>query len=288
MPNLVKSIFIFVFIILLNLVIYEFFLKPSITAWGSSAAEVSMSMAGDNKALTVTSTRAISINAPQSDVWKWLIQLGADRGGFYSYEFIEKAMGYKARHQDSITPEFNSIKVGDLIRGSIDEKSSIIPYNFSVLYVKPEETFVLEKWGTFLLKKINNQQTRLIIRTQEAKSSSPGLQAANYIELPLHYIMERRTLIGIKQRAEAGENVQLAETGDILWFSAIVLSAVIIFFFIFLGRRGIVQRLIMPTILSSLWLFVLLLFPPMPLYSVGLLLIAIICFLYIILARFKS
>src|ERR1700688_3071171 len=105
MRNLIKSIVIIIFMTLLQLSIYDLFLKPVITTWGASKAEVSMPMAGDDKALTVTSTRAISINAAKSDVWKWLIQLGADRGGFYSYDFIEKAMGYKTRHQDLIQPE---------------------------------------------------------------------------------------------------------------------------------------------------------------------------------------
>lgn len=272
---------------LLQLSIYDRFLKPRIATWGASAIEISAPMAGDNKALTITSTRAISINSPKSDVWNWLIQLGADRGGFYSYIFIEKALGYKTRHQDVIKPEFYTIQVGDLIRGSIDEKSSSIPYNFRVLYVKPEETFVLDKWGTFLLKEVNSHQTRLIIRSQETKDSSIWRQAANYIQVPLHYIMERRTLIGIKERAEVGENAQLSQRDDILWFSAIVLSGFIIFLLVFVGR-GIIQSLVLPAILSSCWLVVLLLFNPTPLYSMSLLLIVGSYSLYMILARLKN
>lgn len=110
---------------ILQLLIYDLFLKPIITTWGASEKETSLSMAGDDKTLTITSTRAILINASKSDVWKWLMQLGADRGGFYSYDFIEKAMGYKTRHRDLIKPEFKEIKVGDLIRGSIDEEGGL-------------------------------------------------------------------------------------------------------------------------------------------------------------------
>ena len=231
-----------------------------------------MAMAGDDKNLTITSTRAILINTSKSDVWKWLIQLGADRGGFYSYNFIEKALGYKTRHQDVIKPEFKEIAVGDLIRGSIDEKSSLVPYNFRVLYVEPGETFVLEKWGTFLLQEVNHRQTRLIIRTQEAKSSNLWTKATNYIEFPLHFIMERRTLMGIKTRVEAGENVQLSQSEDILWFVAIVLSGLLICMFVFIGR-GIIQSIIMPFTFSSFWLCSLLLFNPIPFYIIALLLV---------------
>ncbi len=272
MYNTMKSMLIIIFVALLQLAIYDLFLKSIIATCGASEKEISMPMAGDDKALTITSTRAILINASKADVWKWLIQLGADRGGFYSYYFIEKAMGYKTRHQDLIKPEFSKIEVGDLIRGSIDEKSSIIPYNFKVLYVKPGETFVLDKWGTFLLKTVNSRQTRLIIRTQEAESSNLLLKAAKYIEVPLHYIMERRTLIGIKARVEAGENVELSESKDIFWFLGIVLSGFLICFLVFIGR-GITQSFIIPSIFSTCWLFTLLLFTPIPWYSIGLLLV---------------
>ncbi len=272
MYNIIKSILIIIFITLLQLLIYDLFLKPVITTWGATEKEVSMSMAGDDKALVITSTRAISINASKSDVWKWLIQLGADRAGFYSYEFIEKALGYETRHQDFIEPEFKEMALGDVVRGSINERSSIIPYNFRVLYVKPEDTFVLDKWGTFLLKEINSRQTRLIIRSQEVEASNRWLKVANYVAVPLHFIMERRTLMGIKARTEAGENIQTSQTEDIFWFSGIVLSGFLVCFLIFIGR-GMTQSLLIPAIFSTCWLVSLMLFNPIPLYSIGLLLI---------------
>jgi hypothetical protein len=136
MNNLFKSILIIIFLSLLQLSNYNFYLKPIITTWGASENEISMPMAGDDNNLIITSTRAILINAPQAEVWKWLIQLGADRG------------------------------------------------------------------GTFLLIKVNNQQTRLVIRSQESKAANQWVKIANYIGVPLHFIMERQTLMGIKERAE--------------------------------------------------------------------------------------
>ncbi len=280
MRNLIKSVLILIFITILQLLMYDHFFKPIIATWGATKEEASMSMAGDDKYLTETSTRAILINASKSDVWKWLIQLGADRGGFYSYEFIEEAMGYKTRHQNLIKPEFKKIAAGDLIRGSIDEKSSLIPYNFRVLYVKPDETFVLDKWGTFLLYGVNSGQTRLIIRTQEVKNPY------QWLTVPLHFIMERRTLIGIKARAEAGENVQLSQSNDIFWFSGIVLSGFLICILVFIGR-GITKSIIIPYVFSSCWLFTLFLFNPTPLYSIGLLLVMCGYFIYVIQTRAK-
>jgi hypothetical protein len=275
------------FITLLQLFIYDLFLKPIITTWGASEREISIPMAGDDKTLIITSTRAITINASKPDVWKWLIQLGADRGGFYSYEFIEKALGYETHHQDLIKSTFKEIVVGDFVRGSINEKNSIIPYNFRVLYVKPEETFVLDKWGTFLLKEVNTRQTRLIIRTQEVESPNRWLKVANYIAVPLHFIMERRTLIGIKARVEAGENIHLSQSKDIFWFSGIVLSGTLICILVFIGR-GIIQRMIIPSIFSSFWLFTLLLFDPTPLYSICLFFVMCGYLVSIVQARSKK
>ncbi len=284
MRNLVKSIVIIAFIALLQLVMYSIFIRPIITTWGASEKEVSMPMAGDDKNLAITATRAISINASKSEVWKWLIQLGADRGGFYSYSFIEEALGYETRHQDAITPEFKEIKVGDLVRGSINEKNSIVPYNFAVNYVKPEETFVLDNWGTFLLEEINGQQTRLIIRTQDtANKKNVWLKISSYLEVPFHFIMERRLLMGIKARAEAGPNVKLSETQDVFWFSGVVLTGFLISFFVYIAR-GAAQSIVVSSILSFFWMCTIWLAAPNPFYSIGMLSIVCIAILGVTMA----
>ena len=284
MRNLLKSILIISFIASLQFLIYGIFLKHIITTWGASETEVSMPMAGDDKNLAITATRAISINASKPEVWKWLIQLGADRGGFYSYSFIEEALGYETRHQDAITPEFKEIKVGDLVRGSINEKHSIVPYNFEVLYVKPGETFVLDNWGTFLLKEINGQQTRLIIRTQDAANKkNVWLKIASYVEIPFHFIMERRLLMGVKARAEAGQNAELSQTRDMLWFSGVVLAGLLICVFVYISR-GIAQSIVASSMLSFFWMCSIWLAEPNPFYSIGMLSIVFIAILGVAMA----
>ncbi|MCD6045739.1 MAG: hypothetical protein K0R48_902 [Gammaproteobacteria bacterium] len=277
MYNILKPILIVLFISVIQLLLYAVYLKPIITTWGASKKEISMPLTGDDKNLEITSTRAISINATKSDVWKWLMQLGADRAGFYSYEFIEKPLGYVNQNEDLREPQFKDLQVGDMVRGSIQEEQSIIPYNFKVLSIKPEETLVLENWGTFLLESINSQQTRLVVRTQTTRSKNLQEKFAHYIAIPFHFIMERRTLIGIKARAEAGENIRLSQTSDIIWFLGMVLSALSIFILIVI-RRGILSSFFIPTILSVCWLFTLLLLPPVPLCSIGLLLVVCICY----------
>ena len=124
-------------IICIQLIIGITVIKPLIFTWGSTDQEVTMPMPGDHLAPFISSTRSITINAPISQVWDWLIQLGADRGGFYSYWFIEKPLGYKYRVQDRIEPEFKEMKVGRIIKASLDQSKSVIDYGFPVVEVDP-------------------------------------------------------------------------------------------------------------------------------------------------------
>ena len=279
MCNLTKSVLILILILLLQLWVYAIFLKPVITTWGATKSEIDAPMAGDKKSLLlITSTRAILINVPKHTVWQWLMQLGADRAGFYSYDFIENALGYKTRYPNLIQPRFENLQVGDVVRGSTNDQQSLISYNFPVTYIKAEDTFVLENWGTFLLKKVSDQQTRLIIRTQEKRSQNIFISVFNYLFVPFHYIMERRMLIGVKLHAEGKLGIQYSRGMDILWTSSIALSECLIALLIFIGR-GLMQSLVLPACLSVLCLLLVLLFNPTPVYSVALLLI--LCLLYL-------
>ena len=47
-------------------------------------------------------TRALTIDAPVEMVWPWLAQIGEDRGGFYSYSWLEKAAGAHIHNANTI------------------------------------------------------------------------------------------------------------------------------------------------------------------------------------------
>src|SRR5690349_17248569 len=66
-------------------------LHPWLMTWGATTAEQRMTLPGDSfvPSPAAESTRAHPINAPAGEVWRWLIQLGQDRGGFYSYDWLE-------------------------------------------------------------------------------------------------------------------------------------------------------------------------------------------------------
>jgi hypothetical protein len=270
MPNIIQSFLILLLIISLQIIVYAIFLRPLLLTWGASKNEVKMPLVGDNLAPHISSTRAITINAPISEVWKWLTQLGADRGGFFSYSFIEKALGYEFRPAD-ITLDFQDMEVGRIVPGSLDESKSLIKYNFPVVAVEPGQSFVLKDWGAFVLKKINAKQTRLIVRTHGQELSGLKRIIDDFMGTPLHYIMERRMLMGFKARAEAGAGVRLSSTADNLWLLGIFMSAIGIAIMVFIGRD--IQYILLSVLYSLIWLCSLLIFDPRPKYSLLLLLV---------------
>ncbi len=269
MSKNMKSVLILMFIIGIQLIIYAAFMRPLILTWGASENEVNMPLVGDDLAPYTSSTRAISINATRSDVWKYLVQLGADRGGFYSYTFLERLLGYESVNPDTITPEFQEMKVGRIIPASLDESTNIIKYSWPVVAVKPGESFVLKGWGAFVVKDINSRQTRLIVRTHGWELPSFKSMGGYFIMMPLHYIMERRMLMGIKAKAEAGAGIQLSTNSDILWFSGVFLSGIGIALMVFVGRG--IKKILLSVIYGIIWLWPVLILDPHPIYIMVLL-----------------
>ncbi|MFO7681936.1 MAG: hypothetical protein R6X34_17975 [Chloroflexota bacterium] len=267
MLNVMQSVLILVFIIILQLLTYFIFLKPIIDTWGATKEEAGMALIGDELAATIVSTRAISINAPIDQVWQWIIQLGADRGGFFSYTLIEKALGYEARIAEPV-PEFQDMAVGRVIPASVDASKSLIQYHFSVIAVQPGESFVIQNWGAFVLKKIDAQQTRFIVRTHGQNPPNLRSKIGDFFSMSAHYIMERRMMLGFKARAEAGAGVHLSELADNLWILGLILSGLGIVVMAFLG--GDVWEVVVTAVYSTLWLLALLIIAPKPVYSLSL------------------
>jgi hypothetical protein len=74
--------------------------RPWFLRWGATDEEIGRSWPGDELSPDPVSeaTRAITIHAPVEAVWPWLVQIGQDRGGFYSYTWLENLFGASAPH----------------------------------------------------------------------------------------------------------------------------------------------------------------------------------------------
>jgi hypothetical protein len=89
-------------------------LRPWQRDWGSTTEERSTPLPGDAFAgdRERAGDRAIAIDVPADRVWPWLLQLGEDRGGFYSYAKLENLFGLHIVNAESIEPEWQSPRGG--------------------------------------------------------------------------------------------------------------------------------------------------------------------------------
>jgi hypothetical protein len=186
-------------------------LWPFHRAWGSLSGEHAMAFPGDrtdrNRALELQ--HAVTVDAPPQEVWQWLVQLGQDRAGFYSYDWLERAFGVQIQNVTEIRPEWQTRRAGDLVHatqrnylgGVFGEEPG-----WKVNEVVPGRAMVLQYWGAFVLEPTDDGKTRFIIRTNVGDRRIPAWAAVIDMvafEMP-HFIMERRMMLRIKALSEAG------------------------------------------------------------------------------------
>jgi hypothetical protein len=164
-------------------------------------------------------TRAVTIAAPAAEIWPWLVQIGQGRGGFYSYDWLENLIGCDIHSADRILPEYQHVSAGDPVRLAPEGKSKLPPLTVAVIEPDralvlltpgtPEENFALgapfATWA-FILEPIDEENAKLIARWRaDYIPTLRGKLANHYLLQPIHFIMERKMLLGIKKRAEATE-----------------------------------------------------------------------------------
>jgi hypothetical protein len=187
--------------------LYWSFVRPWHLSWGATDEELKRLLPGDELAPArprLNATRALTINAPAADVWPWLVQIGQNRGGFYSYTLLENLVGCHMSNADRINPEWQSLNAGDSIW--LHPKAPPV----KVLSVDAGKSIVLERTWAFVLLPIGEQKTRLIIRGQGNYNPDLGNTFLNFLLWrvlfePVHFIMERKMMLGIKRRAEGFE-----------------------------------------------------------------------------------
>ena len=271
MSNFIKSTLLLFVIFLIQFIIYSSFIQDKISTWNTTKNEISAKMQGDNIAPFIVSTRAITIDANVKEVWNTLVTLGADRGGFFAYTFLERLLGFEA-HTISVPKDYiYDMRVGRLVptTAAKDEK-----YSFLVVASKQYEYFVLEGWGSFALKQISNTQTRLIIRTHGLKGLYTWANVSDLVFEPFHYIMEKRMLLGIKSKIENPLALESNIKYDVLWFTSLVLSAFLMLVIIY--KSNTYLFVILSILYSSLWIYCLLIFNPLGVSSLVLLLIVLV------------
>jgi hypothetical protein len=188
--------------------------------WGSTGDERRRSFPGDDivEALTWTTTHAITIDAPPAEVWPWLVQMGYHRGGWYTYEWVDRLVFRMSNPSaDRIVPELQHIEVGDIVPDGepgtawyvvdrLEPGRSLVLH--STTHYPPQwrdrpELGVWVDWTWSYLVEPMGDGTRLLVRVRAA--CGPWWLRVVYVGgiVPADFVMSRSQLRGIKARAES-------------------------------------------------------------------------------------
>lgn len=191
---------------------------PWYRRWGATAEEQRRELPGGGPLLhpQYQLTHAVTVDAPPDVVWAWLVQLGQDRAGFYSYAWLERAFFADIHNAAEIRPEWQQRQAGDFIPATQPSYlGGVFGRNvgWTVTRIEPGRVLVLDRWGAFVLEPIGSTRTRFIVRSSIGGPDTPawgaGLTLALF-ELP-HFIMERKMMLTIKARAEGSALVARLE-----------------------------------------------------------------------------
>lgn len=184
---------------------YALAFNPWQRRWGATDEEVAQALPGDDivAAPDHQATRAITIAAAPEHVWPWLSQMGYRRGGLYSYDSLDILFGMiDAPSSRDVLPQFQDLRNGDLIpigKGGNFYVHEAAPNRRLVL--GPEARSLPISWATVLQPADGG--TRLITRTRGRFRDLPGGPLAHaWLDLTA-FIMVRRWLQVLKQRAES-------------------------------------------------------------------------------------
>jgi hypothetical protein len=187
--------------------------------WHATRQESKRDLPGDGQIPEARNpaTHGITIEASREAVWPWLVQMGCERAGWYSWDRLDNGGRPSA---ERLVPELQATKVGEVLPARPGH-----PEGFEVLELEAPETFVLGtyfnytklaqlEWSearpsrflratwVFVLEELGPARTRLLVRTR-------GLVRPIWLDLlmkaffgPAHLIMQRKQLLNLKARAE--------------------------------------------------------------------------------------
>jgi hypothetical protein len=192
-----------IFIIFVGCLILLYFLviRNWQLTWGATQEEITQSLIGDDIVQNphFVATRSVSIKAPPAEVWKWIIQIGSTRAGFYSIDLIDNANVPSSRN---ILLKYQKIEKNYFIPFTPDQKNGMWVKD----YQEPEHVLWWDRkgngtWGWFL-QQTETGNTRLITRLRTKYDFSfPWIIYYIFYDFG-DIIMMSKCMLGIKERAE--------------------------------------------------------------------------------------
>jgi hypothetical protein len=215
--------------------VYFLVVRPRVRSWGADPQEAELAIPGDDliPEPSHSETRGITIDAPPSRIWPWLVQMGYERAGWYSYDTLDN----RGPSTETILPEFQELKVGDIVPthpGGGFRVEVVEPERALVLYMDTELVRsqaaeaeaegnaelpppglkatgsmlaasypeIAASWA-FFLQPTADGRTRLIERF---RARTPGGSPANIVLGEIMgtgiVLMTRKQMLGIKERVE--------------------------------------------------------------------------------------
>ncbi|MEV5837606.1 hypothetical protein [Nocardia sp. NPDC052112] len=128
--------------------------------------------------------------------------MGPGRGGAYTYDWIEYLLGLDMHSADAILPEFQSLTVGDTFTLGDSRprmRVAILEPDRALVFASTDGNWV---WAFGLYPSAGS--TRLVSRNRIALpgTAAPARVFNRLLMEPRSWVMERKMLLGIKQRAQ--------------------------------------------------------------------------------------
>jgi len=211
--------------------VYSWRVRPWFLRWGAQRDDLEPNWRAHELSPSpeTAAVRAITIHAPASEVWPWLLQIGQDRGGFYSYAWLENLVGCEMRNAGRVIASYQHREVGDTVwlapPDSFDNGGRM-----TIAHLDPEQAMVLmtpedaksvasggesaHGFWAFEVHPVGEQTCRLVMRSSNGSLPTRAEIAAQRLFWePMHFVMERKMMLTIKRLAERQRWTVLADEG---------------------------------------------------------------------------
>jgi hypothetical protein len=153
-----------------------------------------------------TLTHATTVHCSRIELWPWLAQMGADRAGWYSYDWVDNGRRHSA---DEVVASLQHPQIGSIFPALPGVKDGFVllekETNHWLVLAWPAEQGGYATTWSFLLNELDPSTTRLIVRVRVAPGhrflgmpQSAGLTIARFV----HFVMQRKQLLEVASRAE--------------------------------------------------------------------------------------
>lgn len=194
--------------------------RPWLLHWGATDHEIERPWPGDDLSPEpdAEATRGVTIHAPASAVWPWIVQVGQDRAGFYSYDWLENLLGFQIQNVHRILPEFQQREEGDAVwmappykfggRARLTvarlekDRAMVLVYPEDAERIARGDEAVRGTWA-FEIEPVDDESCRLVMRTRSGRHPALRDRLAQRLFWEwADFIMERKMMLTIKQLAE--------------------------------------------------------------------------------------